>query len=261
MFVTTFWLHQTKEQCVFITIRPTEAHNLTYINCLEVMVAWRYVVQCPTRKKVVEKLSWRITYTHDSHSLFLLFSSPYLIRQIPGQGTAAAYMAPSSNQSDSLIDSLCLPDGGADEGCRPTSRMEAVPLVGRRPQCPPAGREAWEGRRRSLASTKELKSGNTEISPLLSLPQQPAPREHLPRQNRRWGYFPTHAAASALVPLLAVEVASSTQRGPRPNDVVVLGAVSSSNQAKGPRLQKRPPVGTAWCHFFVRIQSMPINDS
>jgi hypothetical protein len=82
------------------------------------------------------------------------------------------------------------------------------------------------------------------------LPQQPAPREHLPRQNRRWGYFPTHAAASALVPLLAVEVASSTQRGPRSNDVVVLGVVSSSNQAKGPRLQKRPPVGTAWCHFL-----------
>jgi hypothetical protein len=49
---------------------------------------------------------------------------------------------------------------------------------------------------------------------LLSLPQQPAPRERLPGQNWRRGYLPTRAVASALVPLLAVEVASGSATDP-----------------------------------------------
>jgi hypothetical protein len=138
--------------------------NLNYIKCLQVMSA------CPMRKPswritYTHKPSWRITYMHDSHSLFLLFSSPHLIREIPDQGTAAAHMALSSDQSGSLTDSLCLPDSGGDEGCRPTTGMEAVPLVGQRPRRPPEGRVAREGRRHSLTSTQEIKSGNAWISP------------------------------------------------------------------------------------------------
>jgi hypothetical protein len=111
-------------------------------------------------------------------------------------------MAPSSDQFGSFTDSLCLPDGGGDEGCRPTTGMEAVALVGRRPRRPPAGRVAREGRRRSLASTQEIKSGNAWIYPSFCC------RSSQP-QGRR-GYLPTRAAASALVPLLAVKVASGS---------------------------------------------------
>jgi hypothetical protein len=38
--------------------------------------------------------------------------------------------------------------------------------------------------------------------------------QRLPGQNRRRGYLPTRAAASALVPLLAVEVASGSATDP-----------------------------------------------